>query len=686
VWWLLPAFWLVTLAIYSPAWHGGVLWDDDAHLTRAALQSVTGLGRIWTDVTVTQQYYPVVHSTFWVMNRLWGHDTFGYHLLNILLHGTSAFLVGLILRRLAVPGAWLAALLFAVHPVHVESVAWMTELKNTLSGVCYLAAALAYLRFDTDRSRRAYGLALVLFVLALLSKTVTGTLPAALLVVFWWQRGRLDWRRDVGPLVPFFVLGLASGILTAWVERTYIGAEGAEFQFTIVERGLIAGRVIWFYLAKLLWPANLIFMYPRWEISQQIWWQYLFPLAALALLAAAWWWRARSRAPLAALLLFGGTLFPALGFVNVYPFRYSFVADHFQYLASLAILAPIAAGLATLVARRRVRPTIATALVIAGIMPIAGLAWQQTHQYVDAETLYRTTIARNPECWMAYTNLALREMDGSPERVTDAIAHLREALRINPNNAEAHNTLGLIWQRMGRADEAMAEHREAARLAPGLAEAHYNVGYDLQARGQFAEAIAPYETSLRLDPTNPKARHNLANVLLALGRVDDAARYLEEAVRFAPDSAEIRQNLGTALLRLGRSGDAIAQFREALRLSPNLAESHNNLALALQQAGQPDEALAELRESARLMPGSVRIHRNLGEALLALGRPAEALTEFQNGLALGPDPMRADLFNNLGVAEMRLGRRDLAVPHFTEALRLRPDFPTARANLATAIK
>src|SRR5262245_54087334 len=287
-WWLFPALLVATLMVYQPAWNGGLLWDDNAHVTRADLRSVAGLGRIWFDLGATQQYYPVAHSTFWVLHTIWGDQTLGYHLLNIVLHASSAFLLALILERLAVPGSVLAAFIFALHPVQVESVAWITELKNTLSGVLYLASALAYLHFDSSRRARPYVLSFGLFLLALFSKSVTATLPAALLVVFWWKRGRLEWNRDVVPLLPFFACGIAAGLTTAWVERTFIGAEGGEFQFTLIERCLIAGRAFWFYLTKLAWPADLIFIYPRWQISQRIWWQYLFALGAVALLAAAW--------------------------------------------------------------------------------------------------------------------------------------------------------------------------------------------------------------------------------------------------------------------------------------------------------------------------------------------------------------------------------------------------------------
>ena len=208
-----------------------------------------------------------------------------------------------------------------------------------------MAAALAYLGFDRNRRGGYYALALGLFVLGLMSKTVIATLPAALLVVFWWQRGRLSWRQDVLPLLPFFVAGIGAGLFTAWVERKFGRAEGSEYDFSIIERFLIAGRAIWFYLGKLFWPVNLIFIYPRWQVSQAVWWQYLFPAAAALLLGALGWLRRWRRGPLAALLFFVGTLFPALGFFNVYPFRYSFVADHFQYLAGIGPIVLVAAGI-----------------------------------------------------------------------------------------------------------------------------------------------------------------------------------------------------------------------------------------------------------------------------------------------------------------------------------------------------
>ena len=347
-WALLVA--VVALA-YAPALSGGMLWDDAGHITRPDLRSWHGMWRIWSELGATQQYYPVLHSAFWLEHRFWGDWLLGYHLTNAFLHATAAFLLVLVVRRLGLPGALFAGLIFALHPVYVETVAWISEQKNTLSSVFYLASALAYLEFDERRRRFDYCMAFALFVLAVLSKTVAATLPAALLVVFWWRRGHLSWVRDIRPLAPWFVFAVVAGLYTAWFERAVIGARGEEFGLTLLQRCVLAGRVIWFYLGKLVWPDNLMFIYPRWTIDSRDWRQYLFLFGGVALAAGLWAFRRRTRGPLAGFLFFTGTLLPVLGFFDVYPFRFSYVADHFQYLASTGIIVPFAAA-AALAARR----------------------------------------------------------------------------------------------------------------------------------------------------------------------------------------------------------------------------------------------------------------------------------------------------------------------------------------------
>ena len=589
--WLFLALLAVTLLAYLPAWHGGPLWDDDAHLTRVDLQSATGLWRIWFELGATQQYYPVAHSAFWVMHALWGDATLGYHLVNIALHATSAWLLAVILRRLNVPGAMLAAMIFAVHPVHVESVAWMTELKNTLSGLFYLVAAYVYLRFDEDRRRSDYLLAFGLFVLALLTKSVTASLPAALLIVFWWQRGRLRWREDAQPLVPFFAIGIGAGLFTSWVERTQIGAEGVAFQISMLERLVIAGRAVWFYAAKLVWPTDLLFVYPRWTPSAAPV-LFLFPLAALLVVGVCWWLRTRTRGPLALVLFFGGTLFPALGFVNVYPFVYSFVADHFQYLASIGLIVGASVLVTRLAQRVSQAPEAAMACALIIGVPLTGLTYLQSQQYADAETLYRTTLAKNPNAWMAHINLGwvyLKE-----QRFELAITETREALRLKPDLPQAQNNLGTSLLGLNRFDEAIVAYREALRLKPSDQEVKSNLGLALQRagdaqqdRGQIAEAVATYLESLQVSATNAETHHNLGSAYARLGKWDDAIGHYEETLRLNPTSARAIRNLsrahnsrGIEFAEAGKMAEARADFSAAVQLDPDFMDARVNLSRA----------------------------------------------------------------------------------------------------------
>ncbi len=277
-----------TVLAYQPALQGGMIIDDAEHVTAPALRSLAGLWRIWSVVGATHQYFPILHSAFWLEHRFWGDALLGYHLTNVLLHAGSACLLVAIMRRLALPGAWLAGFIFALHPVCVESVAWISEQKNTLSTFFGLGSVLVYLHFDETRRRSSYGIALALFILAILSKTVTMTLPAVLLVIFWWQRGRLEWRRDMLPLLPWLVLGVIAVQPAARMEREMCAKSPADFSLSLLDRGLLAGRAFWFYLGKLAWPADLVFMYPRWTVDSRVWWQYLFPLGALVVLVGLW--------------------------------------------------------------------------------------------------------------------------------------------------------------------------------------------------------------------------------------------------------------------------------------------------------------------------------------------------------------------------------------------------------------
>lgn len=626
--WMWVAVFVATLLAYWPALNGGFLWDDSGHVTRPELRSLGGLWQIWFHLGATQQYYPLLHSAFWLESHLWGDATAGYHLVNVLLHATGACLVAVTLRRLAIPGAWLAAWLFALHPVCVESVAWISEQKNTLSLVLYLCAMLAYLRFDEERRPTHYVVATLLFVAALATKTVTATLPAALLVIFWWRRGRIDPRREALPLAPWFALALGAGLLTAWVERTLIGAQGSSFSLDVVQRVLLAGRVIWFYLAKVLWPANLMFVYPRWQIDASQVWQLLFPLAAVA--AAAALYLTRRRGLLAGFLFFVGSLFPALGFVNVYPFVFSFVADHFQYLPSLGVIVPAAVGLTVAIRRWGSR---AQVFALALIVGLGALTWRQSATYRNAITLFETTLEKNPSSWMAHNNLA--EALAHAGRPADAVPHLEAALKIKPDLPEAENNWGDDLRLLGHANEAIPHLEHALALQPKFAEAHNNLGAALMEAGRPAEGIAHFEASIRLRPDYALAHFNLGLALASNGRPADAIAHFAEAVRIEPTYAEAEVDWGVALTLTNRFAEAVPHFERALQLEPGNARAHNNYGRALATANRYDEAITHYKKALELDSTNPEPHYNLALALHQLGRNSEAQQEYEEARRLG---------------------------------------------------
>jgi len=636
--WLLALGLLVAVLLaYQPAWNGQPIWDDDAHLTAPALQSWKGLERIWFQPGTTPQYYPLVCSVFWLEQKLWAYATPGYHLVNIILHLASALLLVKVLRRLEVPGAWLGAALWALHPVQAESVAWMSELKDTLSGLCYVGSALAYLRFDRERKGAFYLGSLGLFGAGLLAKSVIATLPAALLLVFWWKRKKLRWKEDVLPLGPFFVAGIGLGLFTAWIERTIVmGTAQAIAPLSILDRCLIAGRDIWFYLGKLAWPHPLIFIYPRWEVSGAVWWQFLFPGAALLLAAGLWLMRRRLGAgPLVALLFFAGTLFPALGFFDLYPFRYSFVADHFQYLASLGPLALAAAGMERGLAWVPRQNPLFKPLCCAGLVMILGaLTWLQCGQYAGSETLWRTTLARNPGCWMARDNLG--NVLAVRGEVGEAILQFRQALSINPADAEAHYDLGSALTRMGEAGEAVSQFRQALEINPGFADAGNNLGVALARLGNLDEAIAQYRKALKISPNAVNIINNLGNAFFQQGRLEEAVAQYRRALLIAPGNADVNNNLGKVLLLKGDLDAAMACLQKAVPMSPDPAQRWYNLGNDLLDSGNWEQAIACYRKTLSIQPRFADAQANLGLALFQKGQTNEAIACWQQALTLQP--------------------------------------------------
>lgn len=528
---------LATAAAYAGVVDLGFIWDDDLRVhENPTLHGLEGLRLIWFDVTANKQYYPLVFTGFWLENRVWGMQPTGFHVVNAVLHFLGALLLWRLLWLLELPGAWLAAALFALHPVHVESVAWVSERKNVLSGLFYLAAAIVVLRgagVTREPAAHTFGrtlLGLALFQCALFSKTVACTLPAALLLVLWWKRGRIA-RREVLELAPMFVLGIGFGLLTAWLEKSAVGATGVAWDHSGYERVLIAGRVVWFYLGKLAWPDPLIFSYPRWEIDAAQHWQALYPLAAGLALVGLWLARERiGRGPLVALLFFGGTLLPALGFFDVYPMRFSFVADHFQYLASVGPLA-LAAAVGTHASRRAGAPGRWIGLALAGVV-LAGLG-TLTHQrvpvYDGLESLWRDTVSQNPSSSLAHYNLGNLLRDRGERE--SAIHHYRQAVAFETTLTLAHNNLAGVLVQGGDTREAIVHYRRAVELDPDYALAHYNLATVLRDLGRLEAAIDHYAQALRADPDYAQAHYALGRSLAEAGRPDDAHPHFVEAGR-----------------------------------------------------------------------------------------------------------------------------------------------------------
>jgi Flp pilus assembly protein TadD len=560
---------------FLPALAAGFIWNDDTYLTaNRTLDGLDGLRLIWTQPRANEQYYPMVFTSFWVEKRLWGLDPFGYHLVNVLLHAGSALLLWRLLARLGLRGAWLAAAAFALHPMCVESVAWVTERKNTLSLFLSLLAMHAYFasrdrredeektgdslrkgkrrgsppHSDAGPSARALTfIGFFFFVLALLAKTTASVVPPVLLVLVWWRFGRVK-RADAVPLAPWFAAGIALGAHTAWLERTSVMAVGSEWALSVADRLVLAGRTVFFYLQKFLLPLDLSFIYPRWKVDAHSPLQWLPSLCALLALFLAWRVRGRvGRGPFAFLLLFGGVLFPAMGLLNVYPMRFSWVADHFAYQAVAVAAAAVVCGAAAWPAGWSAKSTRAAAAFAGVVIVLLGtLTFRQSRIYRNEEALWSAALLKNPECFICHTNYGIWLMENG--RDPEAAAHLEASYRLKPDEVPTLLNLALVEERRGRTDGAATLLRSA----------------------------------LRVDPANTAALINLAKADARAGRVEEAIASYREALRLGSPGDHLAHNgLGAALMRQGQEAEAIEHFREALRLKPDYEHARTNLERAL---------------------------------------------------------------------------------------------------------
>lgn len=685
--WLLGIL-LVTSIIfaYRPAWKAGFIWDDDDYVVNNQLLTAPdGLKRIWFSLDSPSQYFPLTYTTFRVERGLWGLNAAGYHWVNILLHAINALLVWQLLRRLKVPGAWLAAALFALHPVQVESVAWVTERKNVLSLFFFLLALLAWVGFVDGQPKKSwlpYGLALLFYALALFSKTTACTLPAVLLLVLWLKEKPINWRR-LAQIVPFLVIGLGMGMVTVWWERFHQGTGGKPFALGPLDRLLVASRAFWFYIGKLIWPADLTFSYPRWDINPANPLAYVW-LAAGAILAAVILLVRRriGRGLEVGVLFFAITLAPVLGFVMLYTFLWSFVADHYQYVACIGLFALAAAGIAWAFNRFKV-PVLKYAICTVLLLTLGTLTWRQCRMYTDVETLWRTTIARNPDSWLANYNLGT--ILGQKGQADEAIPYLQKTVEIRPQYAGGHYNLGCLLFYKGQLDVAMEEFHKTLQDDPRHALAWFKLGAALAQKGRLEEAIPDLEKALEIYPACVDAHRYLAQVRFQQGRFDDAIAQFEQTIDLQANNPNDYIYLGNAFLQKNKLDEALATFQKALNLKPD-ALTYNNIGNVLLQKGRVPEAVASFRKALELQPHYLLAENNLAFVLATSpdasqrdGAKAVELAEDADRLAGGQNPV---VIVTLGAAYAEAGRFPDAITATKRGLQIalaqnRPDLVNA---------
>ena len=593
---------LLVLVCYLPAmlW-GGFVWDDNTYIKVDPVRDVSGLVEIWFSPSAIEKeshYWPLVYTTFWLEHKLWGFDPKGYHIVNVLLHLANTFLVWHLLRRMAVSGAWMVAAVFAVHPLHVESVAWVIERKDVLSGLFYLLGVVAWMGFVEKPGRGRYAAALVLYAAGLLSKSIVVTLPVALLVWHWWKQGRVT-SIDLMRLVPFCVVGL---VITISDLSFYRSVSPLAIDYSLTERTLIASRALWFYAGKLLWPTELAVIYPRWDIrvADPVAWGYFIGAVVLAL--ALWHFRSRiGRGPMAAALFFAVTLSPVLGFVQYNFMRYAFVADRFQYLAGLGVMVVLIGSSVNGVRRlsyigRMVAVGIAAMMLVA----LGMITWRQANIYRDNETFYRHIISLNPKARNVHGNLGIFLYYQG--RYEEAIEMYRIAAERRPNYAKAHSRLGKALNQLGRFDEGEIHLRRAIALRPRVQNAHLNLGVSLHMQGRYAEAVEAFRV----------------------------------AAEQRPGDARTHSNLGAALHELGHLEEAETHLRHAIALNPNLTMALYFLASLRFEQQNYAEMLELLQQLIAIDPDDAGAHARMGVALFHLGRSEEALQRFDQALSLDP--------------------------------------------------
>ena len=574
----LLALFVLVAVIYFPATRAGFVWDDSIMRDLKAVSTWGGIWDLWFDPASAYvqggrwregHYWPLLYTTFWIEHKLWGFSPAGYHVVNILIHFANTVLLWRLLARLAVPGAWFAAAVFAAHPLHAESVAWIMARKDMLATLFCLVSLLMWLRFIESPSRGRYASALLLFAAAMLSKSVVVVFPVTFLILQWWKEGSIT-RTYLLRTAPFFLVGLAIAVGDTLF---YQNAESISLGYSMAERVLIAAHALWFYVGKLLLPVDLAVIYPHWDVNVASFLGWLYVITAVAVAAALWLLRARiGRGPLACALFFAVMLSPTLGFIDYGYMRYSFVADRYQYLGGIGVIVLFAAvatyGCDRMPGSLR-KATRGAALALLALLGVA--TWNQAAVYKDEVTLFRHVISLNPQARNAHLNLAyaLLHSEGGSE---EALAAAREAVKNRPLYYSSHNVLGAALSGLGRHEEAEKHLRRAVELNPRYAPAFLNLGESFRRRGRYNDALEAYLAALRIDPDYPLPYVTMGYVLFGLKRYEEAVSSMKQALSLKPDlpmAPRVYSLIGQSLRQMGRHEEAKRYLRRARELAPS---------------------------------------------------------------------------------------------------------------------
>jgi len=564
---------LLALAVYLPSWRGGFLWDDDTSVTESEIvKDAGGWWKAWVAPPPSHpDYFPLTTTTYWMEWRLWGANPVGYRAFNILLHALCVLLLWRLLREMKLPGAWWAAAIFAVHPVNVESVAWIAERKNVLAMVFAIPAFQAFVRWDTTRVAKWYWAALALFVAALAAKASVVALPVVFFAYQWWRHGRLPDRAELRAAVPFLAASFLFGILVLHFQHTRAMAEWQIPMGGMVSRTCGAAQAYWFYLSKAVWPFGLTTIYPKWSIDPLQAWQVVLAMGTALMVGGLWFTRAASLRALAwALTAYGLLLLPALGLIKMSFMRYSPVADHFQHLALPVIVATVVCGSEALLQRagwfRKPRGVLFTAVAVI----LFGLSWQRAGLHSSNGLLWQDSLAKNPASGASHNVYGawLEKMN----RFAEADTHFQAAVRLSPSDPLILNDIGIFAAKQGHHQDSIGWFLKAIEANPHRSDPYLHLARSRAELEDSDGALDALKRGAEACPDNLSLVSSAAAAFFVAGRAEEALGYFQRCEVIAPDNAFVKDDMARVLSRLGRHEEAEKKLREARALDPSLGK------------------------------------------------------------------------------------------------------------------